>query len=192
MITGQQWSPEQISKRMELKHGGPVVSYSTIYRVIRTGYMKPNGRKKKEKKHGHFFIERYLPRKGWRGKKKKVRQKAYVHCGIDERPTSTENQSQFGYFEGDLVYSSYYKLYMITLVGRRSWFFIAEIHKTKKPAEVAQTMASMLEVLPDRLVRSIILDRRKEFANQADITAKILKCSVLFCASCLPLGKRNQ
>lgn len=178
LLTGQQWSPEQISKRMELEHGGPVVSYSTIYRAIKTGYMEPPGRRKKN--HGHFFMERYLRRKGWKGKKKEVRQKAYVHRGIEERPKSAEKRSQLGHFEGDLLYSSYHKLYVITLVDRCSRFLITGISKTKKPTEVAQAMASMLEVLPDRLLRSITLDRGNEFANHADITAKIPNAQFYF------------
>lgn len=68
LLTGQQWSPEQISKRIELEYGNQMVSYSTIYRALKIGYMEPVGRR--EKKNGHFFMERYLRRKGWRGKKK--------------------------------------------------------------------------------------------------------------------------
>lgn len=70
LLTGQQWSPEQISKRMELECGGPVVSYSTIYRAIKTGDMEPKERRKK--KNGRYFMERYLRRKGWRGKKRHI------------------------------------------------------------------------------------------------------------------------
>jgi len=49
LLTGQQWSPEQISKRIELEHGNQVISYSTIYRALKTGYMEPLGRRKKQK-----------------------------------------------------------------------------------------------------------------------------------------------
>lgn len=178
LLTGQQWSPEQISKRMELERGGAVVSYSTIYRAIKTGYMEPRERKKK--KDGHYFMERYLRRKGWRGKKKEKQEKAYIHRGIEERPKSAENRSRFGHFEGDLVYSSCHKLYIVTLVDRRSRFLLTGISKTRKASEVAQVMISMLEKLPNRLLRSITLDRGFEFAKHADITAKIPNAQFYF------------
>lgn len=178
LLTGQQWSPEQISMRLELEHGRPVVSYSTIYRAIKTGYMEPKERKKK--KDGHYFMERYLRRKGWRGKKKEKQEKAYIHRGIEERPKSAENRSRFGHFEGDLVYSSCHKLYIVTLVDRRSRFLLTGISKTRKASEVAQVMASMLEKLPNRLLRSITLDRGFEFAKHADITAKIPNAQFYF------------
>lgn len=37
LLTGQQWSPEQISKRMKLEHGNQVISYSTIHRALKSG-----------------------------------------------------------------------------------------------------------------------------------------------------------
>lgn len=178
LLTGQQWSPEQISMRLELEHGRPVVSYSTIYRAIKTGYMEPKERKKK--KDGHYFMERYLRRKGWRGKKKEKQEKAYIHRGIEERPKSAENRSCFGHFEGDLVYSSCHKLYIVPLVDRRSRFLLTGISKTRKASEVAQVMASMLEKLPNRLLRSITLDRGFEFAKHADITSKIPNAQFYF------------
>ena len=77
LLTGQQWSPEQISKRIELEHGGPVVSYSTIYRAIKAGYMEPPGRR--EKNYGHFFMERYLRKKDGKGRRKKcVRRDMFI------------------------------------------------------------------------------------------------------------------
>ena len=178
LLTGQQWSPEQISKRMELECGGPVVSYSTIYRAIKTGDMEPKERRKK--KNGRYFMERYLRRKGWRGKKKEKQEKVYIHRGIEERPKSAENRSCFGHFEGDLVYSSCHKLYIVTLVDRRLRFLLTGISKTRKASEVAQVMTSMLEKLPNRLLRSITLDRGFEFANHADITAKIPNAQFYF------------
>ena len=178
LLTGQQWSPEQISKRIELEHGSPVVSYSTIYRAIKTGYMEPKERKKK--KHGRYFMERYLRRKGWRGKKKEKQEKTYIHRGIEERPRSAENRSRFGHVEGDLVYSSCHKLSIVQLVDRRSRLLLTGISKTRKASEVAQVMASMLEKLPNRLLRSITLDRGFEFANHADITAKIPNAQFYF------------
>lgn len=89
-------------------------------------------------------------------------------------------RSQLEHFEGDLVYSRNHKLYIVTLVAGHIWFLITGIVKAKKPTEVAQSMVPMLEVLPDRLLQSITLDRDNEFANHADITAKILNAQFYF------------
>lgn len=78
------------------------------------------------------------------------------------------------------MYSRNHKLYIVTLVAGRIWFIITGIIKAKKPTEVAQSMVPMLEVLPDRLLQSITLDRDNEFANHADITAKILNAQFYF------------
>ena len=69
---------------------------------------------------------------------------------------------------------------METSIAGRIWFIITGIIKAKKPTEVAQSMVPMLEVLPDRLLQSITLDRDNEFANHADITAKILNAQFYF------------
>lgn len=71
------------------------------------------------------------------------------------------------------MYSGYHKLYIVTLVDRRSRFLVTGISKNRKISEIAQVMASMLEKLPNPLLRSITLDRGFEFANYADIAAKI-------------------
>lgn len=125
-------------------------------------------------------MERYLRGKGWRDKKKEKQEKAYIHRWIEERPKSTKNRSRSGDFEGDLVYSSYHKLYIVTLVDSRSRFLLTGISKTRKSAKAAQVIVSMLEGLPDRLLRSITLDRGIEFANHADITAKIPNAQFYF------------
>ena len=178
LLTERQWSPEQISKRMEMEHGIQMISYSTIYRGLKTGCMEPPGRRKKVK--GRYYMERYLRRKGWRGVKKEKRKTAYIHQGIEQRPKSADNRREFGHFEGDLVYSSFHKLYIITLVDRRSRFLLTDIVRSRKPDEVAQVMMRMLKGLPQERLRSITLDRGSEFAHHAEITAKIPNAQFYF------------
>lgn len=155
-----------------------MVNFNTIYRAIKTGYIEPKERKKK--KHGRYFMECYLRRKDWCGQKKEKQEKAYIRRGIEECPKSAGIASRFGRFEGDLVYSSYHKLYIVMLVDRRSRFLLTEISKIRKASEVAQVMISMLEKLLNQLLCSITLDRGFEFANHADITAKISTAQVYF------------
>ena len=178
LLTEQQWSPEQISNRLRLEEGKKIVSYNTIYRAIKAGYMEPRGRRRKCK--GRYYMERFLRRKGWRGVKKAKKPQVFVHRGIEDRPKGAENRSQFGHFEGDLVYSSFHKLYIVTLVDRRSRFLLTGICRTKKPDEVAAVMAEMLSNIPSKQLRSITLDRGPEFAKHADITSKIPNAQFYF------------
>ena len=113
LLTQQQWSPEQISERMAMEHGKRIVSYSTIYRALKDGYMEPKGTRKN--RHGRYPMQKHLRRKGWRGVKKLRKTAAFVHQTIEQRPKAADRRSQFGHFEGDLVYSSFHKLY----VGKR-------------------------------------------------------------------------
>ena len=68
LLTQQQWSPEQISEQMAMEHGKRLVSYSTIYRAVKDGYMEPKGTRKN--RHGRYPMQKYLRRKGWRGIKR--------------------------------------------------------------------------------------------------------------------------
>lgn len=171
LLVGQQWSPEQISNRLSME-GKPTVSYNTIYRAIKAGTMEPKGTKKNCL--GRYPLSKHLRRKGWRGKQKSNKTtQNFIHQTIDERPRAAETRSQFGHWEGDLVYSSFHKVYIITLVERRSRYLLTGISKSKKPTEVAQVIYLMLKDLPPNLVRSITLDRGKEYAEHAGITAKL-------------------
>ncbi len=66
LLTEQQWSPEQISERLALERGGPAVSYATIYRTLRSGWMEPKGTKRN--RHGRYPMQKHLRRKGHKRK----------------------------------------------------------------------------------------------------------------------------
>ena len=171
LLTQQQWSPEQIAERLAFERGERQVSYSTIYRALKDGYMEPKGTRRN--RHGRYPMQKYLRRKGWRGVKKPRKPAIFVHQTIEQRPRAADSRSQFGHFEGDLVYSSFHKLYVVTLVDRRSRYLLTGICHSRKPDEVAQVMVSMLGTLPKGKLHSITLDRGFEFARHADITKKI-------------------
>lgn len=171
LLTGQQWSPEQISHRLALE-GKATVSYNTIYRAIKNGTMEEKGVRKN--RHGRYPMSKYLRRKGWRSKKKSHKNpQNFIHQTIEERPKAAETRSQFGHWEGDLVYSSFHKVYIVTLVDRRSRYLLTGISKSKKPKDIAEVFFRMLKDLPPKLVRTITLDRGKEFAEHSEVTRKL-------------------
>lgn len=171
LLVGQQWSPEQISHRLALE-GKATVSYNTIYRAIRNGIMEPTGARKN--RYGRYPMSKYLRRKGWRGKKRSHKNpQSFIHQTIAERPKAAETRSQFGHWEGDLVYSSFHKVYIVTLVDRRSRYLLTGISKSKKPQEIAEVFYGMLKSLPPKLVRTVTLDRGKEFAEHFEVTSRL-------------------
>lgn len=80
---------------------------------------------------------------------------------------------QLGHWEGDLVYSSFHKVYVVTLVDRCSRYLLTGISHSKRPDEVADVMLAMLKPLKKEQLRSITLDRGLEFANHSKITEKL-------------------
>ena len=186
LITGEQWSPEQIANRLALEWGRPMVSYATIYRALQNGCMEPKGKRKKNRQ-GRYPMQKHLRRKGWRGKgREKYTPLAHIHQTIEERPKSAQNRTQFGHWEGDLVYSSFHKVYIVTLVERRSRYLLTGISKTRRPEEVAEVIYELLKPLPQQKLRSITLDRGSEFAQHSKITEKLPYASFYFAHSHAP------
>ena len=75
----------------------------------------------------------------WRSKKKaKKKAPNFIRQTIGDRPKAAETRSQFGHWEGDLVYSSFHKVYIVT-------YLLTGISKSKKPLEIAEVFYQMLE-----------------------------------------------
>lgn len=178
LLTEQQWSPEEIAARLALERGTAEVSYTTIYRALWSGCMEPKGSRKN--RQGRYPMQKHLRRKGHQKKGNQKKKQHFVHQTIEERPRAANSRSQFGHWEGDLVYSSCHKLYIVTLVDRRSRYLLTDICYSRKPEEVAAVMTSLLEKLPQRLVRSITLDRGLEFADHGKVTTRIPYASFYF------------
>lgn len=89
------------------------------------------------------------------------------------------------------VYNSFHKRYVVTLVDHRSKYLLTGICRNKKPSEVADVLALILETLPKAKLRSVTLDRGQEFALHGNISENP-QCCVLLCASLFPLGVWNE
>lgn len=61
LLEQYQWFPEKISHRLKLE-GQREISYSTIYRALKSGIMEPKGRRNRKTK-GRYPLERHLRRK---------------------------------------------------------------------------------------------------------------------------------
>lgn len=178
LLTEQQWSPEEISQRIKLERGEKLVSYATIYRALRKGIMEAKGTEKNS--HGRYPMEKHLRRKGWRGSRKGRKDRHFVHQTIEERPEEANNRSEIGHWEGDLVYSSFHKLYVVTLVDRKSRFLLTGITYSRKAEEVSNVICRLLKKLPKKYVRSLTLDRGSEFSEHGQITKAFPSLQIYF------------
>lgn len=160
---GEQWSPEQIEGRLALELGESPVSDTTIYRGIHAGLFDGlvGGRK----------AARRLRHRGKRRKGPAERRgKIPVSHGISERPAAAEGRSEPGHWEGDTVAGKAGGACLLTLVDRRDGFLVGGKCR-RKTAECVR--AKMPAALRDQPLASVTLDRGKEFADHAQVTAEI-------------------
>lgn len=164
----QEWSPEQISRRLWLEKTLRV-SHEWIYQYIYTDkaeggnlYRHLGCQKKRRKRYGSRDRRGKIPNR----------------VSIDERPALVDQLRRFGDWEGDTVMGKRHQGAMVSLVERKSCF--TRIRKvTRKTAdEVESAVVKCLASLRDR-VHTLTLDNGREFAHHIAI-AQALKAKVYF------------
>lgn len=160
---GEQWSPEQIEGRLALELGKSPVSDTTIYRGVHAGRFdgRVGGRK----------AERRLRHRGKRRRGPSERRgKIPISHEISERPPAAEDRSEPGHWEGDTVAGKAGGACLLTLVDRKDGFLVGGKCRRKTAECVRARMPRALEGQP---LGSVTLDRGKEFAAHAQVTADI-------------------
>ena len=160
---GEQWSPEQIEGRLALELGSSPVSDTTIYRGIRSGRFdaRTGGRK----------AARRLRLRGKRRRGSSERRgKIKVSHEISERPAAADDRSEAGHWEGDTVAGRAGGACLLTLVDRKDGFLVGGKCRRKTAACVRERMPGALKGQP---LRSVTLDRGKEFAAHAQVAKEI-------------------
>ena len=145
----EQWSPEQIEGRLALELGRSPVSDTTIYRGIHAGRFDGciGGRKAKRR-----LRHRGKRRRGPSERRGKIK----VSHEISERPAAAEGRSEPGHWEGDTIAGKAGGPCLLTLVDRKDGF-----------------LDKMPRALEGQPLGSVTLDRGKEFADHAQVTADI-------------------
>lgn len=108
----QYWSPEIIAGRWNTEHSEKL-SFSSIYRAVKAGQfpgIKP---------WTHFRRKA----KPYSNQKKSYTR--FFDSSIHDRPIDADNRSRFGDFEGDTIYGSVGKGYLVTAIDRRSRLLVA-------------------------------------------------------------------
>lgn len=156
----QDWSPEQISGRLEMEHDS-TISHETIYQYIYSdkaaggdlhGHLRC--RKKRRKRYGSGRDRRgVIPNR----------------TSIDDRPAIVSDRLRIGDWEADTVIGMGHQGALVTMVERRSLYTVLGAVPRKQAGSVAEAMASLLAPLKD-MVLTVTVDNGKEFAAHENIS----------------------
>ena len=175
---GKNWSPEQISARLEAEFPGRAemrVSPETIYQSL---YVQGRGALRRELAR-HLRTGRALRRPRRTEGERRGRIPGTVH--ISERPAEAADRAVPGHWEGDLIEGRGGKSQIGTLVERSTRFtMLVPLPEGKSAPAVADALTPVIAGLPDALRRSLTWDQGKEMTAHADI-AVAADCAIYFC-----------
>ena len=176
------WSPQQVSGRLALEAGKPVISHESIYRFIYAEITRTND----------FSWRHYLPRgkskRGWRGRKggsaaSFIQQRVSIH----DRPEEIAARLTPGHWEADLMLFRLYGQAVLTLLERQSRLILAMRPPNKQADGIVALINQILRPLPEELRRSVTFDNGTEFARHYHLHA--LGIDTFFCDTHSPWQK---
>ena len=166
------WTPEQISGRLQLVHGAPVISHESIYRFI----YSPHGRRLK--------LSRYLPhhhsKRGYRRRRGERKIPIPDRVSISQRPKQACDRDEIGHWEGDLVHFSRKSDILLTLQERTSRYWLMQRLPGRDSQTVAKAIVSSLQPFPKLLRKTITHDNGGEFARHKQVEDQ-LNLPAFFC-----------
>lgn len=162
-MLGWQYSPEQVSGRLELE-GQPTVSHECLYQYIYRE-RKQGGELYKNLRFSHKKRRKRLSKKDKRGV---IPNKTM----IGERPQEVENKSRLGDWEGDTIIGKGHQGAAVTLVERVSKFTLIEQVGGKTAVEVEEAVVRLLKNCPIQS-KTITFDNGTEFTNHQQIAERL-------------------
>lgn len=151
------WSPEIIADKWNLNHN-ITISFSSIYRAIRS------------KLFPGISPASHLRR---RGKPYRTERKSYTkhsEKSIHNRDSIIDERGRFGDFEGDTIYGSVGKGYLVTAIDRKSRFLVAATCKDKSISSINSAFREAFEKASLKIKPlTLTLDNGSEFNGYADI-----------------------
>jgi IS30 family transposase len=173
------WSPEIIAGKWNTTHKEKIACTS-IYRAVRAGLfpgIKP---------WTHFRRKA----KPYANQKKSYTR--FFDSSIHDRPEIINQRGRLGDFEGDTVYGSVGKGYLITGIDRQSRQLVAAIAKDKK---IESTNAAFISAFANAEIKvtplTLTLDNGTEFLGFKDLE-KALDIKVYFADSHAPWQRKNR
>lgn len=165
----EEWSPEEIAKRMILEYPKDKtmrISHETIYQYL---YCLPKGELKKELM------------KGLRQERKMRQLRKYAHyrrqriedvISISERPKEVEERTVPGHWEGDLIVGKEHKSAIGTLVERTTRLTLLVPLKEKDALAVREAFAKSFKRIPGKFKKTLTYDRGMEMSEHKLFTKK--------------------
>ncbi|TLP81221.1 IS30 family transposase [Maribacter sp. ACAM166] len=176
LLRFEKWSPELISKRLELE-GESCVSHETIYQWI---WDVKKSKKKMDAKYSKIFKSlRHGSRRRKRGNIKDRRGAIKGRVGIDERPDIVNHRERIGDIEVDLMMGSEHKSALLVMTDRATLITMIEKLKGKEASEVYDKMERRLTNFNSSWIKTLTFDNGKEFAQHQKI-GKLLNARTYF------------
>lgn len=155
------WSPEIIAGKWNRDHSAKM-SYSTVYRAVSAGLFPGIKPRTHFRRRGKPYISQ----------KKTYTQ--HMDSSIHDREEIANDRSRFGDFEGDTVYGSVGKGYLVTAVDRRSRQLVAAIAKDKRKET---TNAAFISAFTKAEIKvkplTLTLDNGTEFLAYKELEKKL-------------------
>ena len=158
----EEWSPEEISKRVKVEYAGDMsmqVSHEAIYQYI---YVLPRGELKQtlikalRREHKHRRTQKSEKVEEKRGKIANM-------LSIEERPAEVADRTVPGHWEGDLILGKYKRSALGTLVERTTRYTIlVPLGSQKDALSVREAYAEAFKTVPDELRKTLTYDQGKE------------------------------
>ena len=144
------WSPEIITARWKRERPGSKLSHSTIYRALKKNLIP------------EYVPKTHLRRQGKRRYSKNANTNSIQpeHL-IREWDENIKNRSELGHWEGDTIYGSVGKGFLVTCIDRKSRYLVAAIIGKK---DQITTKDALKKALKGQTVLSLSLDNGSEFA----------------------------
>lgn len=159
------WSPQQISGRLALEAGSPVISHESIYRYI---YYRAAQKD---------WLTRLLPRKriarrSW-NKKPNWRQRIERRISVHDRPGPVNRREEAGHWEADLMLFSKQGPSLLVLQERISRMTFLKAMPCRTAAQTRDTIGRLISPLPACLRQSMTFDNGPEFYFHHHLTDQI-------------------
>lgn len=165
----QGWSAEQISGRFEKEYPGKQLSHETIYRFEYSDEGKALG-------VDEYMTWQRRKRKHRTGRRKGKRTIIPDRVGIEQRPASANDRSEFGHFECDLICFSRQRGVILNLVERKTRFGWAFLLPNREAEGVRYALVGFFEWFNSNwrgAAKSVTFDNGTEFARHADLRIKL-------------------
>ena len=168
---GQGWSPEQVSGRLRLEAGRPVIGHESIYRFV-YAQLKRSG-----EGAWRFYLPKAKARRGPRGRKGgSAANLIQQRVGLAMRPGEAAGRDQPGHWEADFMLFSAYGQQILVLHERTSRLTALVKASTRKARPTASALGGLLGPLPASLKRSLTFDNGTEFAEHHRIGLPTFFC----------------